>query len=118
MHVNHTSHDAVVWGAGKLGAGAVFGMDANTGRLLPQTVAAHADGGSGARSSSQDCASVGGGSDLLETPALGSAPSQGWRPPGPSRMRATASQPLLDGGDPDAQAGRLVICMPPTSSAS
>ena len=55
-----------------------FGMDANTGRLLPgQPV-----------SSSQES----GGSDLLETPALATLPSQNRPAPGPSRLRIATQQ--------------------------
>ena len=53
-------------------------MDANTGRLLP--------GQHG--SSSQES----GGSDLLETPALGTLPSQNRPGPGPSRLRVATQQ--------------------------
>ena len=53
-------------------------MDANTGRLLPgQPV-----------SSSQES----GGSDLLETPALATLPSQNRPAPGPSRLRIATQQ--------------------------
>ena len=72
------------WSAGKAQPTAAFGMDSNTGRLLPQP-------GSAAKSGSQD--SLGGGSDLLETPPLCTAPSQTWHAPGPSRLRAVATQP-------------------------
>jgi len=58
--------------------GVAFGMDANTGRLLP--------GQQG--SSSQES----GGSDLLETPALGTLPSQNRPGPGPSRLRVAIQQ--------------------------
>ena len=58
--------------------GVAFGMDANTGRLLP--------GQHG--SSSQDS----GGSDLLETPALATLPSQNRPGPGPSRLRVATQQ--------------------------
>ena len=55
-----------------------FGMDANTGHLLPgQPV-----------SSSQES----GGSDLLETPALATLPSQNRSAPGPSRLRIATQQ--------------------------
>ncbi len=53
-------------------------MDANTGRLLP--------GQHG--SSSQES----GGSDLLETPALATLPSQNRPGPGPSRLRVATQQ--------------------------
>ena len=58
--------------------GVAFGMDANTGRLLP--------GQHG--SSSQES----GGSDLLETPALATLPSQNRPGPGPSRLRVATQQ--------------------------
>jgi hypothetical protein len=54
-------------------------MDANTGRLLPG-----GQGGSGSQES--------GGSDLLETPALCSIPSQNRRALGPSRLRIATQQ--------------------------
>lgn len=60
-------------------------MDANTGKLLP--------GGHGPQGSQES-----GGSDLLETPALCSAPSQNWRGPGPSRLRI-ATQQSADGAE-------------------
>ncbi len=63
--------------------GVAFGMDANTGRLLP--------GQHG--SSSQES----GGSDLLETPALATLPSQGRSGPGPSRLRMATQQSSGDG---------------------
>ncbi|BDA47990.1 probable DNA polymerase zeta catalytic subunit [Coccomyxa sp. Obi] len=66
-----------------------FGMDANTGRLLP--------GGGQGGTGSQDS----GGSDLLETPALCSMPSQHRRAPGPSRLRI-ATQQSADGAPADA----------------
>ena len=71
--------------AGNALPAAAFGMDSNTGRLLPQP-------GSAGKSGSQE-GSLGGGSDLLETPPLCSAPSQAWHAPGPSRLRAVATQP-------------------------
>jgi hypothetical protein len=65
-----------------------FGVDANTGKLLP---------GGHARAGSQDS----GASDLLETPALCSGPSQTWRGPGPSRLRMPSQQPA-DAADDEA----------------
>lgn len=53
-------------------------MDANTGRLLP---------GQHGPSSQES-----GGSDLLETPALATLPSQGRPGPGPSRLRTATQQ--------------------------
>ncbi len=70
-------------------------MDANTGRLLP----GHGGG------SSQDS----GGSDLLETPALCSAPSQSRRAPGPSRLRI-ATQQSADDADEEEVSSLLTIC--------
>ena len=58
--------------------GVAFGMDANTGRLLP---------GQHGPSSQES-----GGSDLLETPALATLPSQGRPGPGPSRLRMATQQ--------------------------
>ena len=63
-------------------------MDANTGRLLP----GGAQGGTGSQES--------GGSDLLETPALCSMPSQHRHAPGPSRLRI-ATQQSADGAPAD-----------------
>ncbi len=70
--------------------GVAFGMDANTGRLLP--------GQHG--SSSQES----GGSDLLETPALATLPSQNRPGPGPSRLRVATQQ---SSGDEQQEVGRL-----------
>ena len=82
------SHVLFGMAAGRAQPAAAFAMDSNTGRLLPQP-------GSAAKSGSQ-ADSLGGGSDLLETPPLCTAPSQVWHAPGPSRLRAAATQPSSD----------------------
>ena len=75
--------------------GVAFGMDANTGRLLPGQ---HA-------SSSQES----GGSDLLETPALATLPSQNRPGPGPSRLRVATQQ---SSGDEQLEVGCLSSLLP------